>query len=394
MNILMVTLGFYPAVAWGGPVKIVHLISKELVKRGHKVTICCTNLLDKNSKIQRGTFIRYIDGIKVIYFNTINLPWWPGTLGPVWSFDLTKWSKAKVPQYDVIHLHGSRNLINIPISRTARKANVPIVLQPHGDLQIIVNSYMIKKLFDRILGDQEIEGISALIALQETERQDALNRGIPANTIEIIHNGLEKLNEEDIPERGSFRSAYHIPLDKPLVLFLGRINKKKGVDMLVESFSQMRAVDAHLAIVGPDDGQMEQVKRLILQNHLEDRVTVPGLLSGKSVTSAYLDADLFVLPCRNDTFPTTVLEACQAQLPMVVTDGCECAYLIDKRVGDVVPFDAVLFATAMQKLLSDKSLYQQYKANCINLYEETFSLQAAVDKLEALYVRVSSGPKQ
>jgi glycosyltransferase involved in cell wall biosynthesis len=388
----MVTLGFYPAAAWGGPVKIVHQISKELVKRGHEVTVCCTNLLDKRSKIQPGTFSSYIDGIHVIYFKTVNLSWWPGTLGPVWSFDLTNWSKTEVPRYDVIHLHGSRNLINIPISRTARKANIPIVLQPHGDLQIIVNSYMIKRLYDQVLGDQEIKGISALIALQETEQQDALNRGIPANAIEIIHNGLENLNEDDSPERGSFRSAYHIPLDKPLLLFLGRINRKKGVDMLVEAFSRMQAFDAHLAIVGPDDGQMEQVKRLILQYQLGDRVTVPGLLTGKNVISAYLDADLFVLPCRNDTFPTTVLEACQAQLPMVVTEGCECAYLIDKRVGDVVPFDAVLFANAMQKLLSDRPRYQQYKANCINLYNESFSLQATVDKLEALYARVSSGP--
>jgi hypothetical protein len=51
MNILQVTLGFYPAQAWGGPVKIVHQNSRELVRRGHQVTIYCTNLLDKKNKI-------------------------------------------------------------------------------------------------------------------------------------------------------------------------------------------------------------------------------------------------------------------------------------------------------------------------------------------------------
>jgi glycosyltransferase involved in cell wall biosynthesis len=389
----MVTLGFYPAAAWGGPVKIVHQISKELVKRGHEVTVCCTNLLDKQSKIQPGTFTRCVDGIRVVYCDTINLPWWPGTLGPVWSFDLANWSKAEVPQYDVIHMHGSRNLINIPVSRAARNAGVPIVLQPHGALQIIVNSLVIKRLYDHVLGKQEIDGISALVALQETERQDAIDRGIPTNAIEIIYNGLEKVNKDELPVRGAFRRTYHIPFEKSLILFIGRINKKKGVDLLIEAFHLIEDINYHLAIVGPDDGQLEQVKQLIMQYQLADRVTITGLLNVEEATSAYQDADLFVLPCRSDTFPTTMLEACQAQLPMVVTNGCECAYLIEDRVGDVVEFDAEIFANAMQQLICDKPRYQRYKANCLNLFEESFSLNSSVDKLEALYARVISNSK-
>ncbi len=50
MKILHVTLGFYPAVGWGGPVKIVRENGLELIRRGHEVIVCCTNLFDKRSK--------------------------------------------------------------------------------------------------------------------------------------------------------------------------------------------------------------------------------------------------------------------------------------------------------------------------------------------------------
>ena len=79
MNILQVTLGFPPAYGWGGPVRNVYRVGKQLATRGHNVTVYCTNLLDKKNKIQPGTFTREYDGMRVVYFNTINIPVWPGT---------------------------------------------------------------------------------------------------------------------------------------------------------------------------------------------------------------------------------------------------------------------------------------------------------------------------
>ncbi len=62
--------------------------------------------------------------------------------------------------------------------------------------------------------------------------------------------------------------------------------------MLVEAFAQLRNKDAQLAIVGPDDGQLADVQHLIRHHNLEDRVVLPGLLSGAAVLGAFQDADL------------------------------------------------------------------------------------------------------
>ncbi len=187
--------------------------------------------------------------------------------------------------------------------------------------------------------------------------------------------------------RGGFRHMYGIATDRPLILFLGRINRKKGTDMLVEAFARMQHREAQLAIVGPDDGQLGEVKELIQRYRVSDRVILIGLLAGDEVYAAYRDADLFVLPARTDTFPSVLMEACQAGTPMVVTEGCEIADLLRGRVAEVTPFDPDCFAEAMDRLLDDRKLYLRYQANCPILVEEEFSLSRSIDKLESLYQR-------
>ena len=104
--------------------------------------------------------------------------------------------------------------------------------------------------------------------------------------------------------------------------------------------------------------------------------------------AAHHDADLFVLPCRADTFPMTILEACLTDTPMVITDRCEIAHLVQGRVADAVPFDAEAFAGAMERLLTDKLRYDFYRDACQAVMKDTFSLEATVDRLEGLYKRV------
>jgi glycosyltransferase involved in cell wall biosynthesis len=255
-------------------------------------------------------------------------------------------------------------------------------------MPIIVNSLLAKRLYDWIFGPAELTGISALIAGQASERQQALAHSIPANRIETIPNGIDPAERGQISMSGSFRRRHGMDLKRPLVLFLGRINRKKGTDMLIEAFAMLDGLDAQLAIVGPDDGQLAEVQRLIADYQLGDRVILPGLLSGPDVLAALHDADVFVLPCRADTFPFVIIEACLAGTPMVITDRCEIAHLVQDRVADVVPFDATAFAAAMERLLTDRERHARYQASCEVVLRDTFSIGTVVDRLVALYERV------
>ena len=158
--------------------------------------------------------------------------------------------------------------------------------------------------------------------------------------------------------------------------------------MLIEAFANLEDLDTQLAIVGHDDGQLNEVQSLIEQFQLGDRVILTGLLSGPDVLSAFQDSDLFVLPCRTDTFPVTIMEACLVGTPMVITDRCEIAHLVQDRIGDVVPFDPHAFAAAIHNLLTDKDRYARYRDNSQSVFTNTFSIEATVDRLEAVYERV------
>ena len=393
MNILQVTLGFMPADGWGGPVKIVHNNAKELIRRGHQVTVYCTNLFDKKNKIQPRTFEDAVDGIRVVYFDTLRIPQWPGTLGPIWLPDLKARLRHERSSFDVVHLNGYRSLMNLQVVDALRDADIPLVIQPHGAMPVIVNSFLIKRMYDRLLGTRELKRAQAFIALQESEKQQILSYGIQPERIAVIANGLDPRNYQlDIPF-GTFRLRHNISPDKKLILFLGRINRKKGVDMLIEAFAQLKDMEAVLAIVGPDDGQLAEVKALIARYDLAERVILTGLLSGADVLACYRDADLFVLPCRTDTFPTTIMEACLMGTPMVVTEGCEMAGRLQGKVADITPFDAILFGRAMRDLLLNREKYERYRTACEQLMQLEFSIQNTVGRLEELYQHMVQGKK-
>jgi glycosyltransferase involved in cell wall biosynthesis len=158
--------------------------------------------------------------------------------------------------------------------------------------------------------------------------------------------------------------------------------------MLVKAFAQLGNPSAQLAIVGPDDGQRAEVQNLIQQFGLSDRAVITGLVSDSDKVAAFQDADLFVLPSRYDAFPTTIMEACLAGTPMVITDRCASASLVQDRVADVVPFDADAFAAAMERLLTDHERHERYRRNSQSVIADTFSIEAVVDRLETVYERV------
>jgi glycosyltransferase involved in cell wall biosynthesis len=385
MNILQVTLGFYPAQTWGGPANVVYQNGKELVRRGHRITIYCTNLLNKKQKMGNETSEATVDGMRVVYFNTFHFRWWPGTLGPFWTPSLPSFLHREIKSFDIVHLNGYRSVMMLTVARAAQRSGVPIISQPHGTLPVIVNSFFAKRVYDRLFGHKELEDISALIALQNTEMQQAKALGIPNDRIVIIPNGIDPKKHDTAPEEGSFRRRFGLDMKKPMILFLGRISKVKGPDMLVEAFAKMKNVEAQLVIAGPDDGQLADVQKIIKSLSLEKKVFLTGLLRGSDVLSSLRDATLFVLPSRYDAFPCAVLEACMMGTPMVITDRCELSDLVQDRIADVVPFDSDAFALAMERLLRDDARYQRYRANSRDLLEKNFSIRSVVDRLETVY---------
>ena len=165
MKILQMIPAFYPAMAYGGTVNVAYNMCKELVKRGHEVTVFTSDAFDKDSRQKEKYAI--IDGIEVYYFRNISnkLAWSRFVLNTGVISALHK----NIKYFDIIHLHGYRNFQNIFCYYYANRYKVPYVLQAHGSLPHFNQKQLMKKSIDSIIGYKILQNASRVIALNKTE---------------------------------------------------------------------------------------------------------------------------------------------------------------------------------------------------------------------------------
>ena len=127
--------------------------------------------------------------------------------------------------------------------------------------------------------------------------------GVPKNKIEIIPNGIDLIEDQYLPEKGLFRKKYNITNDENVILYLGRIHKIKGIDLLLKSFKLLtKDMDnVKLVIVGP--GDTSNLKKMIKGSTIENKVIFTGPLYGEDKNEVFIDSDLYVLPSIYDCFP-------------------------------------------------------------------------------------------
>ena len=315
---------------------------------------------------------------------------WPGTTGPTLLAPggmRTLWWEIR--SADIVHAHGTRNAVVLTAAFFSRILNKPFILQPHGTLPHIVASICLKMIFDRLFMRSLLGLAKALIALQNAEREQIIHAGGDPGRIWVVPNGMNVNGRGyDAPLQGAFRGKYSIPENRFLLLFLGRINPKKGVDLLVKSYAKLPEElleKSHLVIAGPDDGHLAEVRGLVAQHHLSEHVTFTGVLGTEDARAALTDSDLFVLTSRNDTFPMTIVEACAAGKPMVVGDTCEIADIISGKAATIVPVDVDAISMAVQELLLDEGLREKYRRGAKELMKNVFSIQSVGDTLELIY---------
>lgn len=389
MKILQVISSFPPAYSYGGPARVAYEISKELVKRGHEVTVYTTDVYDACSRFKYDNNPMWMDGIEVYYFKNVsnklaqrkNL-----ATAPMMAFALNK----NVEKFDVIHLHEYRSFQAIFVSHYAKKYNIPCILQVHGAVQPIFQRQGLKKIFDLFFGYKILRDASKVIALTETEAEQYKKMGVDEDEIEIVPNGIDLSEYNDLPERGEFRKKYGIKGEEKIILYLGRIHEIKGIDLLVEAFADLvKELDnIKLVIVGQDDGFLSTLKRQIEDLNLGDKILLTGPLYEQDKLKAYVDADVYVLPSVYETFPVTVLEACACGTPVIVTDRCGIADIVDGRIGYVVEYDKDQLRGAIIKVLSDEGLRKRFGEKGRKLIEEKFTWEKIIEQSEKIYEEV------
>jgi len=322
---------------------------------GHAVTVCTTDRGNPAGERLPGS---YFD---TFYPAGITLKVFAVTYSPLLiSVPLARWIRQHVESFDIVHVHG---LYRFPVTFAAREAarqGIPYVIQPHGSLDPYLygtssRSVVLKRLYERWFDWPNFHSADAIhyTASDERERSSFLAFRAPSF---VVPNGLNWEQYRVLPTRGAWRMRLKLG-EEPIVLFLGRLHFKKGLDLLIPAFDTLRQriPNVQLMIAGPEnDDYGAQVRSWVHSRELGRLVHFVGPLQGADVIQAYVDADVFALPSYTENFGMTVAEAMACALPVVISDQVNIhADVANAGAGLVTRCDASEVTAALQVLLRD-----------------------------------------
>jgi glycosyltransferase involved in cell wall biosynthesis len=404
MRILNVTQSYAPFFEFGGPPTKVRALAEGLARMGNEVTVLTADWgLQKRMKEKAeegGTEAspfgqrRKVNGVTAIYLAN-----WFRYRAVSWNPALGRYLRARLTNFDVVHIFGLYDFLGPRVAKECRARQIPYVIEPIGMYVPIVRNVRLKQLYHRMFGRELFASASAVIATAEQERAELIAGAVAADKIVVRRNGVDV--PEVFPERGRFRAVLKISATAKLVLFLGRLSKKKSPQMLLQAFANREIKEAagekevHLAFVGPDEaGMLTKLQTMARELGIAERVHFTNALEGDAKWSAYRDADIFVLPSQNENFGNTAAEAVAAGTPVIVTDQCGIAPLLKDVAGVVVKYDAGELAVALKELLRGDALYGRLQGGC-RAALQSLGWSQPLTEMDALYrMLTNAGPSQ
>lgn len=386
MRILHITPYFYPAWAYGGTCRAAWEVARPIAARGHAVSAYTTDALD--ARRRASSAFEVVDGVSIHRASNLSnrLAWNRIFLPLTFTQGLAQACSAA----DVVHLHEFRSYLAAVTLPILRQTNTPFVISPQGSLPVLGRS-LLKSIYDPWVGRPLLQQAAGLHATSPMEREQYLEAGADPARIHLIPNGIDPADYETLPGPGDFRARHHIPSAAPLVLFLARINRIKGVDFLVSAFARLAQAEpqAILALVGPDDGYLAQVKRQVAALGLSDRVRYIGYLSGQEKLQAYQAADVYVLPSTYEILGITLLEALACGAPVITTQRCGLApALAEAGLGTVVKFgDVESLSAQLVDALQNRAALQADAGRRRAYVLQHFSWKKIADSWESVYAQ-------
>jgi glycosyltransferase involved in cell wall biosynthesis len=368
VRILNVAQTYFPYVAEGGRPAKVRAISRKLAEHGHSVTVLTANLgvsewsnvAGPHEETALGLQLTE-DGVVAIYLPTLAryrvLTINPGVLG---------FCRSHLAGFDLVHFYGLYDMLGPVVSYSCRRKGIPYVIEPMGMHRPIDRSIRMKTIWHRTVGSAFWQAAAKIIATSELEEQELMEDGVPQERIAMRYNGISSDLTTTALARGEFRSRWGLPADEPLILFLSRLIRRKGADLLIEAFAQACPDSGRLVIAGPEGepGYRAQLEKCARDSGVAARVLFTGPLYEDEKSSALTDADIFALPSQYENFANVAAEAIACGVPVIITPFCGIRSLVDGRAGLVVGPEKGALAAALARLLHDKSLYARLKEGC------------------------------
>lgn len=383
MRLLHVVPSYLPAVRYGGPIVSVHGLCRALVGCGHDVHVFTTNIDGpSDSDVPLGVPVER-DGVTVWYFAVpvLRRLFW----SPAMKYELHR----QVNSFDVVHAHSVFLWPTWAAVRAARGMGVPYVMSPRGMLVkelIRRRSRWAKSAWISLIERRNLEGAAAVHVTSPGEAAELGAFGFRLKRVVEIPNGVDVPKNESQPPLRTNDADFD---DERTLLFLGRINWKKGLDRLIEAIALVP--EAQLIVAGNDEERYtDKLKRLAAGAGVSGRVRFIGPAYGEDKWRLLQRARCFVLPSYSENFGNAVLEAMAAGCPVVVTPEVGIAETVARSgSGIVVKGEPVSLAAVLRQAIHDPAGREQMGAAGRRTAESEFGWPAIARKMTNAYAKIS-----
>jgi glycosyltransferase involved in cell wall biosynthesis len=390
VNLCFVTPEYFPIS--GGTGAYVYYLSHSLQKLGHNIHVVARHTEDSED---------LVDGVEVHYRKGVG-----NAVTRYWRFARSASKKIeelnKKIGLDVIHANlplvpsfaipsdSARALVCAVHSTWKGEAIVtrrdkPKNLNPNEKMMLRFNFLL--RTYEKKLMDRS----DALIAVSKYTTEELTELyGIKEEKIHVIYNGVDILKFKPRPNRAELRREFELEGKKKIVLFVGRLYHRKGLEILLHSIpSVLRDVkEVKIAISGTGfKNKEESLRKLARKLEIEDYVSFLGYVPDEKLPDLYAASDIFVLPAIYENFPFAILEAQATGLPVITTKvGGIPEFLVDNENGFLIdPGDSDQLSQKILTLLQDPKLSREMGERGRRLIEEKFSWGLITSQVIDLY---------
>lgn len=365
--------------AGGGPTRSVLASCCALAEAGLRVAIVSVDYQLPGAGMPRPE----LRGVELRMTRGRAVPLLRDGMAPAFARELSRFVAEH--RVDLIHDNGLWLSTNRAVARVARSRRIPLVVSTRGMLAPwALKHRRWKKRIAWVLYQRRIlESAALLHATAEAEAKDIRAAGLK-NPIAVIPNAVEI--PEALPERERASS-------KRRVLFLGRLHPVKGLENLLEAWSQVRPQGWELVLAGPDEeGYQARLEAIVRERGLGGEVQFTGAVDGDAKWKLYRSADLFVLPSFTENFGMAVAEALACEVPVITTRGTPWSEVETQGCGWWVETGVEPLVKAMRQgtsLTVEQSLEMGRRGR--RLFQENYATARSAGHLKRTYEWILGG---
>jgi glycosyltransferase involved in cell wall biosynthesis len=373
---------------YGGTSKIVLELAESIGKLGVNVDVVATNANgEKTLDVDLNQWIIQ-NHYRVRYFSYLNFIDYKFTLS------MSQWLFSNVSSYNLVHTHAIFSYPVLVAYWMCQLHKIPYIATPHGMLEPWALAYKIwkKKLYFNWLEKPALQKASAIQMSAATEAEGIKNLGLKPPLV-IVPNGIHREDFASLPDPEIFDQQFPETRNKRLIIFLGRIDPKKGLDLLAPAFAQayQKFPDTHLIVAGPDNtGFLPTAESYFIKAGCSHAVTFTGMLTGNIKYAALAAAKIYVAPSYSEGFSMSVLEGMAAGLPCVITTGCNFPEAGEAEVAIIVNIDVGSIAKAIIQLLEDDQQAQNMGYRARQFILDNYTWDKIALKMVSVYENIIS----